>query len=62
MVVKSLVFWDITPHSPLKVDQRFGGTRRLHQSSVCYLFHDGVLVGLFFDREDGGDVLLRNVG
>jgi hypothetical protein len=30
VVMKSAIFWDITPCSPLKVDQRFGGTYRLH--------------------------------
>jgi hypothetical protein len=29
-VMKSSVFWDITPRSPLKVNWRFGGTYRLH--------------------------------
>jgi hypothetical protein len=24
------IFWDITPYSPMKVNQRFGRTRRLH--------------------------------
>jgi hypothetical protein len=31
-VMKSSVFWDITPHSPLKVKQRFRETCRLHIS------------------------------
>jgi hypothetical protein len=29
MVMKSTIFWDITPCSPLRVDLRFGGTYRL---------------------------------
>jgi hypothetical protein len=29
---------------------------------LCYLFHAGFLLGLFFDSEDGGDMFLRNVG
>jgi hypothetical protein len=28
--MKSTVFWDITPSSPLEVNRRFGGTYRLH--------------------------------
>jgi hypothetical protein len=28
--MKSIIFWDITPCSPLKVGRRFGGTYRLH--------------------------------
>jgi hypothetical protein len=30
--------------------------------SACYLLHAGLLLGLFFDTEDGGDLFLRNVG
>jgi hypothetical protein len=30
VVMKSNIFWDITPCSPLKVNRRFGGTYRLH--------------------------------
>jgi hypothetical protein len=30
VVMKSSIFWDITPCSPLKVNRRFGGTCRLH--------------------------------
>jgi hypothetical protein len=30
VVMKSTIFWDITPCSPLNVDRRFGGTYRLH--------------------------------
>jgi hypothetical protein len=28
--MKSSIFWDITPCSPLSVNRRFGGTYRLH--------------------------------
>jgi hypothetical protein len=30
VVMKSSVFWDITPCSPLKVNRCFGGTYRIH--------------------------------
>jgi hypothetical protein len=28
--MKSSIFWDITPCSPLRFNRRFGGTYRLH--------------------------------
>jgi hypothetical protein len=54
-----IVFWDITPCSPLKVNRRFGGTYRLHLQGRALLatcFHAGFLLGIFFDPEDGDDV------
>jgi hypothetical protein len=30
VVMKSTIFWDITPCSPLSVNRRFGGTYRIH--------------------------------
>jgi hypothetical protein len=30
--------------------------------TACYFLHDGFLLGLFFDTEDGSDMFLRNVG
>jgi hypothetical protein len=29
---------------------------------LCYVLHAGFLLGLFFDPEDRGDMLLRNIG
>jgi hypothetical protein len=68
VVKNSTAFRDITPCSPLKVNRRFGGKCRLRlkvrrkpskkptgSSSV-------LLLGLLSDREDGKDMLLRNVG
>jgi hypothetical protein len=51
VVVKSSIFWDITPCSPLSVNRRFGGTCRLHhldnkQTSVGF----GVLTALVMKR------------
>jgi hypothetical protein len=28
--LKIIIFWDITPCSPLKINRRFGGTYRFH--------------------------------
>jgi hypothetical protein len=41
-LLKSIIFWDLTPCSPLNVNRRFGGTYRLHLqgrkiSSACHL-------------------------
>jgi hypothetical protein len=71
--MKSTIFWDITPCSPLKVKLRFGGTYRLHlhgrrisqarnQALLANSFHGGFFLGSFFDPEDEGDMFLRNVG
>jgi hypothetical protein len=58
-------------HSPLKVNRRFGGIYRLHiqcrrisraRNELTDCFHAGFLLGLLFDREDGCDIFLRNVG
>jgi hypothetical protein len=73
----SSVFRGITPYGPLKVNRRFGEACRLHcqgrrisqarnqRESFALLatcFYAGLLFGLFFDPEDEGDMLLRNVG
>jgi hypothetical protein len=29
--------------------------------SACYLFHEGVLLGLFFGPEDGGDIFFGSI-
>jgi hypothetical protein len=51
-LLKSSIFWDITPRSPLKVNRRFSGTFRLHvqcsrvsgTSLVCCLLCADVLL------------------
>jgi hypothetical protein len=56
VVMKISIFWDMRPCSPLKVNRRFAFIFRL-----CYLPPSGVLLGLFFNSEDGGDMFIRNV-
>jgi hypothetical protein len=46
-LMKSSIIWDVMLCGPLKVSWRFGGK--------CCLF------GLFFDPEDGGNMLVRDV-
>jgi hypothetical protein len=53
-VVMSSIFWDITLRSPLKFN------RPMALLATC--FHADFLFRLFFDPEDRGDMLLRNVG
>jgi hypothetical protein len=74
-VMKSSIFWDITPCSPLNVNRRFGGTcrfrllgRRESQARISvksggkqHYFHAGFLLGLFLEPEDGRNMFLRNV-
>jgi hypothetical protein len=58
VVMKSTIFWHITPCSTLKVSRRFGGTSTL----LATCFHASFLLGSFLDPEYGGDMFLRNVG
>jgi hypothetical protein len=67
--MKSYLFWDITPCSPLKVNRRFGGTYRLHLQgrgmSRARNQRESrwqAELGLLSDPEDGGDMFLRNAG
>jgi hypothetical protein len=65
--MKDSIFWDKTSCGPLKVSRRFGETCRIHSQgqiqkrTACYLLHVGFVLGLFFDSEDGDDILLQNV-
>jgi hypothetical protein len=61
--LKSIIFRDITPCSPLKFNRCFGGTYRLHLQCrrICRTRYQRdsrwqAELGLFFDPEDGGDV------
>jgi hypothetical protein len=76
VVMKSTIFWDIMPCSPLKANRHFRRTYRLHfqgrsisrtryqheimwQAEPC--FHAGILLGLYFYPENGGNMFFRNV-
>jgi hypothetical protein len=66
ILIESTIFWDITQCSPVKMNQRFGGTFCLHlQSQISRAYQregrwqTGILLSLF-DPEDG-DRFLRNV-
>jgi hypothetical protein len=52
VVIKCSVFWDITSYSPFKAKRCFGKT-----CLRLLLFHAGFLLGLFFNHEDGDDML-----
>jgi hypothetical protein len=55
-ILKNYLFWDVMPCSPLQFKGRFGETA----GSACYVLHAGLLNGLSFDPEDGGDMFHRN--
>jgi hypothetical protein len=71
VVMKSIIFWDVTPCSLLRCNRRFGETYRLYlqgrrkfqqepaSKQVASIL---LLAEIFFDPEDGGDMFLRNVG
>jgi hypothetical protein len=70
---KMYMFCHITPCSPLKARRRFGGVCRLHfqvrrirqernqHEEASKQSHTGFLLGLFYDPEDEGDIVLRNI-
>jgi hypothetical protein len=62
VIMKSTIFWDIMPYSPLSVNRRFGGTYRLHLQGKPPAFALVSCSAYFFDPEAGGDMFLRNVG
>jgi hypothetical protein len=67
VVMKSTIFWDITPCSPLSVNRRFEGTYRHHLQGRKISWarnqrESRWQAELCFDPEDGGDIFLRNVG
>jgi hypothetical protein len=58
-VLRRCTHWATLSCSPLKVMWLFGRTFR---SLTCCLLHVGFLVGLLFNRENGSEILLWNVG
>jgi hypothetical protein len=70
VIMDSTIFWDITPFSSMNVNRSFGGTCRLHLEGrkINQARNHGdagsrkSLVGLFFGRGNGSDMVLRNVG
>jgi hypothetical protein len=55
VIMKSTIFWHITPSSPKKATD-------FSEEHIATCFHAGFLLGLFFDTENGGEMFLRNVG
>jgi hypothetical protein len=73
--MKSTIFWDITPYSPLSVTDvseehiasifrvvKIIWARNQRESRWQAKPETGFSFGLFFDPEDKGDMFLRNVG
>jgi hypothetical protein len=70
--MKSSIFADITPCSPLKVNRRFGGTVRIHLQHISGGEHSKLCLPLAFtlvsfsanssNSENESDMFLRNVG
>jgi hypothetical protein len=73
--INSNIFFDVTPYNLVEIDWCFGGTYRVHYqnrrtsqtrtetASLAVLSACFMLVScLSYDREDGGDMLLGNVG
>jgi hypothetical protein len=55
--MKISIFSDITPCSPLKVNEVWEEYVACIFRSACYLLRAGFLLSLFFDPEDEGDFL-----
>jgi hypothetical protein len=72
--MKSSVFWDIVPCSPLNVNRRLKSltlpssgpknksSNKPARSSACHLLFDNFLFDLLPDPESESDMFFRNVG
>jgi hypothetical protein len=70
MAMERSILWDIKPCSPLKGNGRSAGKYLLHlqgrgikqakKQAELILLHFRFLLDLFFDRENGGEIYLRN--
>jgi hypothetical protein len=71
--MKSTVFWDVMLHN-LETTQHSGKAywlhllgqsvrqARNHLPDACHLLLVGILLGVLFNPEDGGDMFLQNTG
>jgi hypothetical protein len=59
--MKTSIFWDITPCSPLELNRRFGGTCRQGKNQRKRRWQACFFLGLFFGHEDGEVMFFRNV-
>jgi hypothetical protein len=66
VVMKSIVFWDMTPCSPSSFSRRIGGTYHLHLQGQRNQFSKNQRASRWFllnvDPKDGGGMFLRNGG
>jgi hypothetical protein len=61
VVMKSIIFWDMTPCSSLSFNRRFGVTYRLHLQGRRNKFSKNQQASRW-QTEDEGDTFLRKVG
>jgi hypothetical protein len=58
---KSIMFWDVTPCSPVEVHRHFKGTY-CKQISGWHQVHTGFLFAISFGPEGGCSTFLGNIG